>query len=49
MPSKRTIDALLGSCWAWDDDDDDDLEPRATEREPESSLDDHHAAHARRA
>ncbi len=29
MPSNGTIDALLGTAWAWDDEDDDEQEAHA--------------------
>ena len=40
MPTLRHIDALLGTCWRWDDDDDDALAAHATVTERSAPVDD---------
>jgi hypothetical protein len=39
MPSLRTIDALLGTSWRWDDDDDDAPAIHAARQELDCLLD----------
>jgi hypothetical protein len=40
VPTLRHIDALLGTCWRWDDDDDDPSAAHATASELPSPIDD---------
>lgn len=39
MPTLRHIDALLGTCWRWDDDDDDASAKHAAASEHPASRD----------